>query len=126
MLLAGTILFYSCSDNKAAEEVANTFIQSYYTANYDAAMAVSDTLVSSNVAEGKAMIASLPDTIRTEFLELAAMTNSKMKEVLRSSKDSVEFLYEIYFPESFDVVSNKVLVVRNSQTGEWKVTGIML
>ncbi len=120
-----TALFLSgCAGNgkQAAIETAEKFITSYFAADYATAKSVSGSDLKSRVEESEAMIAELPDSLRTVFVELSSSVEIHRTEVYEYSKDSLLVEFDIIIPGEMDSMTNAVCVVRNPETGTWTVT----
>ena len=76
------------------------------------------------VEESARQIETLPDSLKSAFLELAAELEPQAGVVYELSRDSVVVDFDILVPDEIEPMRNSVLVVRNSETGAWSVEEI--
>lgn len=116
----------ACADRhvKEAVNVADSFVKAYFAAEYDRAAEMCGEELRVKVEESARQIETLPDSLKSAFLELAAELEPQAGEVYELSRDSVMVDFDILVPDEMEPMRNSVLVVRNSETGVWSVEDI--
>lgn len=116
----------ACADRhvKEAVNVADSFVKAYFAAEYDKAAAMCGDDLRAKVEESARQIETLPDSLKSAFLELAAELDPQAGVVYELSRDSVMVDFDILVPDEIEPMRNSVLVVRNSETGVWSVEEI--
>ena len=116
----------SCADRQVREAgaMAESFVKAYFAAEYDKAAAMCGDELRAKVEESARQIETLPDSLKSAFLELAAELDPQAGVVYELSRDSVMVDFDILVPDEMEPMRNSVLVVRNSETGVWSVEEI--
>ena len=114
----------SCADRQVREAgaMAESFVKAYFAAEYDKAAAMCGDDLRAKVEESARQIETLPDSLKSAFLELAAELDPQAGVVY--DRDSVMVDFDILVPDEIEPMRNSVLVVRNSETGVWSVEEI--
>ena len=109
---------------REAGAMAESFVKAYFAAEYDKAAAMCGDDLRAKVEESARQIETLPDSLKSAFLELAAELEPQAGVVYELSRDSVMVDFDILVPDEMEPMRNSVLVVRNSETGTWSVEEI--
>lgn len=115
-----------CADRhiKEAVNVADSFVKAYFAAEYDRAAAMCGEELRVKVEESARQIETLPDSLKSTFLELAAELEVHVGEVYEHGRDSLMVDFDILVPDELEPMHNSVLVVRNTAGGSWTVEDI--
>lgn len=116
----------ACADRhvKEAVNVADSFVKAYFAAEYDRAAEMCGEELRVKVEESARQIETLPDSLKSAFLELAAELEPQAGEVYELSRDSVMVDFDILVPDEMEPMRNSVLVVRDPEAGTWSVEDI--
>lgn len=125
-LAAAFAAVQGCADRHLdeARDVADSFVKAYFSADYGTAASLCGEDLKLKVEESARQIETLPDSLKSAFLELSAETEPHVAEIYEIGKDSVMVDFDILIPEEMEPLRNSVLVVRNSGTGDWAVEEI--
>ena len=115
-----------CADRyvREAGDMAESFVKAYFAAEYDKAAAMCGEELRAKVEESARQIETLPDSLKSAFLELAAELEPQAGEVYELSRDSVMVDFDILVPDEMEPMRNSVLVVRDPEAGTWSVEEI--
>ena len=112
----------SCADRQVRE--AGAMAESFVKAYFDKAAAMCGEELRAKVEESARQIETLPDSLKSAFLELAAELEPQAGEVYELSRDSVMVDFDILVPDEMEPMRNSVLVVRDPEAGTWSVEEI--
>ena len=113
----------SCADRQVREAGAMA-VKAYFAAEYDKAAAMCGDDLRAKVEESARQIETLPDSLKSAFLELAAELEVHVGEVYEHGRDSLMVDFDILVPDELEPMHNSVLVVRNTAGGSWTVEDI--
>ena len=101
-------LVTGCAGGRArdAQEVAERFVNAFYSADYETTRTVID---------------SLPADAQAEFMELSRGMQAHTVEVHTWSKDSVSVDFDIIYPGEIEPMKTSLTVVRNPDSDVWSV-----
>lgn len=120
------IPLHSCSGSRSSEAtgMADEFVNAYFSAGYEEAARLCSEDFAALVRESAAVIDSLPQAVREEFMELSAGMTAHVVEVHEFGRDSVVVDYDIIYPGEIEPMRSAVVVVRDSDAGTWAVTEV--
>ena len=116
-------LVTGCAGGRArdAQEVAERFVNAFYSADYETAAAMCSPELEEMVRETRTVIDSLPADAQAEFMELSRGMQAHTVEVHTWSKDSVSVDFDIIYPGEIEPMKTSLTVVRNPDSDVWSV-----
>ena len=112
-----------CSGGRAQEarDVAESFADAFYSADYETAAGLCSPELVQMIEESGAVVDSLPGDVREEFMELSRGVQTYTGDVHVWSKDSVTVDFDIIYPGEIEPMKTSLTVVLRPDTGLWKV-----
>lgn len=123
LLAAVFAVAQGCADRQfnQAVETADSFVKAYFAAEYDQAAALCGEELKEKVMESASQISSLPDTLKSAFMELASEMETYPGDVYDLGGDSVIVDFDILVPGEMEPMRNSVVLVRNRENKSWTV-----
>ncbi len=125
-VVAGVLSVQGCRGGRTGEAVnmAGRFVNAYFAADYDEAASLCGEELKAKVLESARQIGSLPDSLRSAFLELAEEMEPHTGDVYELGPDSVIVDFDILIPDEMEPMRNSVVVVRDRDARQWFVAEI--
>lgn len=106
---------------KDARELAENFVNAFYSANYEAAAGMCSSELEQMVLDTRSVIDSLPPAAQAEFMELSNGMQAHTLEVHEWTRDSVTVDFDIIYPGEIEPMKTSLTVVWVPETDCWQV-----
>ncbi len=113
----------SCSNKeKEAEEIAVTFLDSYFKTDYETAAELCTPELADEIITSFKSLEAMEKGVRDMILKQTSMIKTEITDVVPSSgKDSMIVSYKVILPEFPKGMQNRLILVKSDNS--WKVSG---